>query len=984
MIEIGRATLKKAAKMSLTLAVILPLMTFAGFASAKSITMEYSFEPPSIQEITLDGKQYHRVTMPDAPRSGNVGQPALPARGAKILLPFGSAVVGIEVVPGEKVVLGSGYLVEPVAQPVPLSRDYGMAAPFVREESIYSSTQPFPGAEFVEIGTQNFRGYQILVLRLHPVQYIPVPGELYYYPRLTVHVSVSDMSEPALLFRGVPQDKAEIRTKVDNAAFIDTYPITAQRTAGDYDLLILTDPSLVEAWQPLKNYHDSTGTPTEIHTLADVGSTDPEDIRDYIRERYLNDGIEYVIVGGDDDVIPVRFFYCQVGVPPPYCTIPSDLYYGCLDGTFDYDGDDLWGEPRDGDGGGEVDLLAEVYVGRAAVDDTAEVRRFVEKTIQYAATNFPYLGNVLICGEELGFGGEWIYAAGALELIIDSSSVNGYTTTGIPSDVYDVARLYDRDWADNDWPKSEFVSRVNDNVHLINHLGHGNSTQAMKMRLDDILTELTNDQHCFIYSQTCLAGAFDSVGIDPDPIDDCWAECMNVKTDAGAFAVVMNSRFGWGPSYDSLDILDAPSQKFNREFWDAVFNPDEAKPELGRANQDSKEDNLADIDNRYIRFCYYELNLFGDPTIRLKTPESLVFNYPQGCPEYFFPGISTTIPVTIAGAFGGVTVPGSGQVHYAVNGSAFLTIPMTEHSPGHYEAKLPGAECGDHVEYFVSVEEAIKGRLYDPPPSSPLLAITTSEVQVVFTDDFETHQGWTVSGDAEQGHWERAVPQPSNCAAVLGDFDGSGKCYVTGHRPGYCWDVNYGTTTLISPPFDLSTGDAVISYARAYLNTYLSQTPEDVFEIYISNNNGATWATVETIGPIEQASGGWYEHSFWVSDFVEPTAQVRMRFDASDLNVWSNVEAALDAFQVTLYSCYPCDCPNFSDLNIDGDLDPLDVTYIVNWVYKGLDARIPIPTCPAENGDWDCNGNVNPVDVAYYVNYVYKAMGNGPCNPCAE
>ena len=34
----------------------------------------------------------------------------------------------------------------------------------------------------------------------------------------------------------------------------------------------------------------------------------------------------------------------------PYETyLPSDLYYSCLDGTYNYDGDDRWGEPTDGD-----------------------------------------------------------------------------------------------------------------------------------------------------------------------------------------------------------------------------------------------------------------------------------------------------------------------------------------------------------------------------------------------------------------------------------------------------------------------------------------------------------------------------------------------------------------------------------------------------------------------------------------------------------
>jgi len=77
------------------------------------------------------------------------------------------------------------------------------------------------------------------------------------------------------------------------------------------------------------------------------------------------------------------------------------------------------------------------------------------------------------------------------------------------------------------------------------------------------------------------------------------------------------------------------------------------------------------------------------------------------------------------------------------------------------------------------------------------------------------------------------------------------------------------------------------------------------------------------------------------------------------------------------------DCTDFCDLNLDGNLNPLDVSYIVNFVYRQLDARAAIERCPRGNGDWDCSGQVNPVDVAYFVNYVYKSLGDGPCDPCA-
>jgi hypothetical protein len=188
-----------------------------------------------------------------------------------------------------------------------------------------------------------------------------------------------------------------------------------------------------------------------------------------------------------------------------------------------------------------------------------------------------------------------------MDQIIDGSSADGYTTVGIPSAIYDIDTLYERDGS---WSQSDLVLRINNGLHVINHLGHGSPDYAMKLYNPDIMSELTNTDQCFVYSQTCLAGHFDGT--------ECWAETLNIKTDHGGFAVVMNARYGWGTGYST----DGPSQRFDREFWDAVFG--EGMPELGRANQDSKEDNLYRISDECMRWCTYELNLFGDPTVAVK------------------------------------------------------------------------------------------------------------------------------------------------------------------------------------------------------------------------------------------------------------------------------------------------------------------------------------------------------------------------------
>ncbi len=84
-----------------------------------------------------------------------------------------------------------------------------------------------------------------------------------------------------------------------------------------------------------------------------------------------------------------------------------------------------------------------------------------------------------------------------------------------------------------------------------------------------------------------------------------------------------------------------------------------------------------------------------------------------------------------------------------------------------------------------------------------------------------------------------------------------------------------------------------------------------------------------------------------------------------------------------------CDCgdqtgtdPNaVGDVDCSGNTDPLDVQFLVQFVYTGNDARCAKPACPYECGDVNCNENVDPLDIQFLVNFVYKSL-DAMCDPC--
>ncbi len=583
--------------------IILCTTTSLAFrAWAGEVRHTYSFSRPDI--LLQEGRAL--VQMEDCLTLGRVGEPLLPVAGAKLLLPPGEEAVGVRVRPARWVILPGGHDVAPAQREYPLSYT-GPPDPIVRDEEVYSLAAPHPQEVWGELQTQYVCGHGVAFLALHPVRYVPVRGELWYCPEMEVAVETGPSREAAAAFRlhrGLAVDREQVVALVDNPEDLGGYPDGGSRSACDY--LIVTTQALAPAFEVLAGYKEQRGLRTTIQTVEEIyaayAGDDPQaEIRMFITDAYAQWGVKWVLLAGDDEYVPHRGFW----FPGDY-DIAADLYYAALDGTWNDDGDAMWGEPE------EDDLLAEVYVGRAAVDDLVEADAFINKQILYQETPVTSdCATAIMLGENLG----WVsWGKDYKEEVRLGSSNWGYTTAGIPPQVA-VETLYDKDavW----YPVLDLLPRLNGGLNLVNHMGHSGVHYTLKFTVGGINDwNCTNDGHnhlnYIIYTQGCYCNSFDNRNADStytsDAISEKWTTIRN-----GAVCFVGNTRYGFGDYY----ATNGSSQAFDRQFFDAIFG--EGITRIGETNQDSKHDLIPFIAYGMNRWCYYQLCLLGDPTLDIWT-----------------------------------------------------------------------------------------------------------------------------------------------------------------------------------------------------------------------------------------------------------------------------------------------------------------------------------------------------------------------------
>ncbi|MCX6280739.1 MAG: C25 family cysteine peptidase [Bacteroidetes bacterium] len=597
------------------LACLFSLPLFSG-----TITKSYHFGKPVIKS----NGNYQTISFGKSVLSGNAGEPMMPWEAVSLVLPPGESAKNINMQGNGFVELQGQFLIQPQQDISPISK--GSNGKFLKNELVYNSASEYPLVNKGNLMTSYMNGVAFGLCTFTPMVYYPSLQKAGYYSEVTITITTEPSAASVEAMKNLSSSEKvlnRVKQFAQNPELLTGYPRKKSSAAG-YQLLIITKQAFTSGFAAFTSMYDSLGISSQIHTVEDItatmGGIDVQDkIRNFIQQEYQQNGIEYALLGGDVDVVPHRSFYCSVLSGGSYWTssdIPADLYYSGMDGNYDANGNGIYAEVLD-----DPDLLPDVSVGRLPFGTIAEQTNILHKVIWYRTHQKPNEQAKPLLAAEFMDQATLTFGQDYLELLVNDHTDNNYFTHGIPSALNNIDRLYDTlinpiGPQIYEWQPADLFARINKGPSFLYHAGHASETYVMKLYISDVtnsnfyaINGVTHD-YILMYTHGCDCGAFDN--------NDCIAERMLLIQNFLAGGV-FNSRYGW---FDQ-GTTEGPSAHLNREFVSALYNDTVADQihEFGSAHLMSKVQTapFVTVPNEFEpgaqRWCHYDCNLLGDPTL---------------------------------------------------------------------------------------------------------------------------------------------------------------------------------------------------------------------------------------------------------------------------------------------------------------------------------------------------------------------------------
>jgi len=551
-----------------------------------------------------------KVLVPEGTFAEKPGYPALPSFVKTYLLEGQLNKLDFEVIEAETIRLNNW--IQPQPEPAILSLPLKHKNIYNMDSSVYGVNKFYPETPVKLIRKKPGKNGLLLELKIYTLQYNPLKNLVIVNKKIGINIDCTSLKPGKNILQKLVED----------------LPFDLGNTTPLY--IIVTPDSLKPYFEPLRKWREQCGMKAKIVGLEYVvsnyqGRDAAEKLRNYIKANYQDSPLSFVVLGGDEGIVPSRIAYamdCEAGFHPEENDIRADLYFSDMDGDWDRDGDGIFGEIED-----SIDMYPDVFVGRIPVHSGEDVQNFVNKILIYEKDPLlDYIDHYLFLGMVLWQ--EPLTDAGIHKDRIDSLYIPDYIS---------VEKLYETLGNET---HSNVITALNDGRHIINHDGHGwysgmwlnnsDPVQSYLSRTD--MDNLSNgSRYSILYSIGCWVGAFDF---------DCIAEHFINSRSGGGVAIIANSRYGWGspgnPGFGYSDKLDD-------QFFKHVFE-DENK-EIGIVLSRSKADFIPYAqDPNVFRWVEYELNLLGDPAMPIWTTTPDTFEITA--PLYYYDSSSFKIEVS--------------------------------------------------------------------------------------------------------------------------------------------------------------------------------------------------------------------------------------------------------------------------------------------------------------------------------------------------
>jgi hypothetical protein len=600
------------------------ILVFLSFSYAlDAITKTYSLSNFTFSEE----KGYTRIKHENMYPILLPGHPELPVQYFTYIIPSDRIVQSVNVTISEPLPVDGSYLIYPAQQVM------GDSLTWVEPDSeIYSSESLYPG-KVVEIIHQGILDCARLVtIAVYPIQYLPSSGFLCLYPNIEFTFNLTPCNLPEIPeIRDFQSQKVYdylITSIVDNPDDVNafyqkpvlTQPCQIYQSYSAWPYVIITTPEFVSAFEPLRQWFIKRGLQCKIVTTSwifanFIGCDEAERVREYLKFAHRREGAVWILLGGDDDFVPLRYAYdLPVTTQPPlYDQYPCDLYFSDLTGNWNLDGDQVWGEPGEDD----PDYYPEVFVGRVLPRTPDEVNNYLNKLFVYEKNpiNSELLNHVF-----------WQYPShdqyypaqvqAALpyypsnythHLMPDLQNTNGVAASAL-SIGYGWLNIYAHScplWWHTSYPD------------------RWSPVKSLPDQYFDDLSELTNNQKYYVvYMLACWAAAFDKNWLPGnDPRDTILADgFLDAYANKGAVAFSGDAREGPQQSYWHIEFIKAllglPGDPNNY-------------PHIGLAEAWSK---VAGPPSWGFRYTH---NFFGSPEMKVWTannPPRIMASHPQIIP----------------------------------------------------------------------------------------------------------------------------------------------------------------------------------------------------------------------------------------------------------------------------------------------------------------------------------------------------------------